>query len=190
MTTARRRSEAALQVFAVVSGVICLLLVVVVIALVMGGGSIFSLMGLPVTHGQVDDQANEFTASSPECVELSETEAFLSVTIEPINPSRVRSVYIEELAIRGGQLAGVATLPAGTSLETATDTERRSMESDLNEAETWIETEDEARVVVMRIEKAPGFDVTVTGIDLWFAYGEPAGTQHLPMNLSWGDDCT
>jgi hypothetical protein len=190
MATVRRRSGAALQVFAVVSGVVCLLLVVLVIALVLGAGWIVSLLGLPVAHPQVDEQANEFTASSPECVVVSETEAFVSVTIEPINPSQVISVYVEDLAIRGGDLTGVATLPAATSLDTATESERISMEADLDDAETWIETAGEARVVVMRIEKAPGFDVTVTGVDLWFAYGEPAGTQHLPMDVSWGDDCS
>jgi hypothetical protein len=190
MATVGRPSGAALQVFAVVSGVVCLLLVVVVIAFVVGAGSIFSLMGLPVEHRQVDEQAEEFAASSPNCVELSETQALFAVTIEPINPSRVISVYVEGLAIRGGELTGVATLPAGTSLDTATEAEGVSMEADLDDAETGIEAADEARVVVMRIEKAPGFDVTVTGIDLWFAYGEPSGTQHLPMNVSWGDDCT
>jgi hypothetical protein len=120
---------------------------------------------------------------------VSETQALFAVTIEPINPSHVMSVYVEELGIRGGELTGVATLPAGTSLDTVSESERRLMEADLGDAQTWIETSDEARVVVMRIERAPGFDVTVTGVDLWFAYGEPAGVQHLAMNLSWGDDC-
>lgn len=158
------------------------MLVLVVIVLIVGAASVNSLLG--------PRQADEFAASSPGCVEVSETQALFAVTIEPINPGRVMSVHVEELGIRGGELTGVATLPVGTSLDTVTETERPSMEADLDDAQTWIDTSDETRVVVMRVEKTPGFDVTVTGVNLWFAYGEPAGVQQLPMNLSWGDDCT
>jgi hypothetical protein len=176
MATVRRPSGAALQVFAVVSGVVCLLLVVVVIA-------------FPVEHRQVDEQAEEFAASSPNCVELSETQALFAVTIEPINTSRVMSVSVEELGIRGGELTGVATLPQGTSLDSISDVERLAMEADLDDAQMTVETSHEVRVVVMRIERAPGFDATITDVTLWFSYGETAGVQHLPMSLSWGEDC-
>jgi hypothetical protein len=189
MATVRRPSGAALQVFAVVSGVVCLLLVVVVIAFGVGAGSILSLMGLPVEHRQVDEQAEEFAASSPNCVELSETQALFAVTIEPINTSRVMSVSVEELGIRGGELTGVATLPQGTSLDSISDVERLAMEADLDDAQMTVETSHEVRVVVMRIERAPGFDATITDVTLWFSYGETAGVQHLPMSLSWGEDC-
>lgn len=181
MATARRAAGVALSVFALVSGVVCLLLVVGFIVVTLGATWTSSLLA--------PRPANEFVASNPVCVELSETQALVGVTIEPISPLRVMSVRVEELGIRGGELTGVATLPASSSLETVTEAERQEMQSDLDDAQTWIETSDEPRVVVMRIERSTGFDVTVTGLDLWFAYGEPAGTQHLPMNLSWGDGC-
>lgn len=133
-------------------------------------------------------QATEFEVSSPSCEVENETELLVELTIAPLS-GLVMAVSVDELSMTGGQFTGVATLPAGATLDGLSDLERATMLAELEDDDPFVDVEDETRTVILRLSREPEATVRVDRMTLWFAYGEPAAEQDVPLVVEWSDTC-
>lgn len=151
----------------------------VALALVGAGLSIF---GRPAV-------VEEFAVSDPECNEESSDEVLISLVLEPLESSRVIAVQVENVAIEGGTLVGVATLPSGRNVENLSESQRRDLSAQLNQGDTWLDVPSEPQTIVLKFERSADSLLEVSGFDLWIAYGEPAAVQPVPLVTVWERQC-
>lgn len=177
MTATRRATKWALTIVAVVVGAIVALAVGFVV-----------LVAVAVWSFLEPDNRVGFTASEASCDGQS-SEALIVMNMAPIDPSDYYFVRVEELTIQGGRLTGVASLPDGSALGALTTEQREGMERDLSDAKDSIDVGEEARVVILRIERADDSKVVVSGMKLWYSHGEPAFVQSIPLRVEWESDC-
>jgi hypothetical protein len=164
-----------------VLGIALVLLVAVVYMAVLFVGS--------VAQSFINPRGVEFIASDASCERVSDTETLVALTVSPLTPGSVMAVSVDDVAILGGHLAGVATLPVELELADLDDAQRAAMILDLDNDDQYIDVEEDSRVVVLRLIREPDSLVSVESMTLWFVYGEPAARQDVPLVVEWSRTC-
>jgi hypothetical protein len=177
MTEMRRSIKITLWVL----GISLVLLVAVVYMAVLFVGS--------VAQSFLNPKGVEFVLSDASCNRVSDTEALVLLQVAPITPGSVMAVRVEDVEVLGGQLSGVATLPAGLEFAGLDEAQRDAMILDLDDDDPFVDVEEDSRVVVLRFVREPDSLVKVESMALWFAYGEPAAQQDVPLAVEWSRTC-